>query len=76
MKIIKSTDKIFDIAVKYPDVINIMVELGFEDIAKPGMINTAGRIMTIEKGAKLKGIAWEEIERKFNEHGYIIEKGE
>lgn len=76
MKIIKSTDKIFDIAVKYPDVINIMVELGFEDIAKPGMINTAGRIMTIDKGAKLKGIAWEEIERKFNEHGYIIEKGE
>lgn len=74
MKVINISDKIYDIVCKNPDVIDIMQELGFKDITKPGMINSAGRIMTIEKGAKMKGISLKEIESKFNQHGYIIAK--
>lgn len=69
-----STEKIYDIVNKHPDAINIMAELGFKDILKPGMLATAGKIMTIEKGAKIKNISWDNIVKAFNEHGYSIIK--
>ena len=33
---------------------NILAEIGFVDILKPGMLNTAGRFMTIPKGAAMR----------------------
>ncbi|MFA7573020.1 MAG: DUF1858 domain-containing protein [Lutispora sp.] len=39
---------------KNPDVIEIMKSLGFESITNPGMLNTAGRFMTISKGAAIQ----------------------
>lgn len=74
MKKIISTEKIYDIINKYPDVVDIMVELGFKDIVKPGMLATAGKVMTVEKGAKMKNIPFEDIVKVFNEHGYSILK--
>lgn len=50
----------------------ILSELGFKDITKPGMISTAGRIMTISKGAALKKIDIEVIKEKFENLGYKI----
>ena len=38
-------------------VIDIMANLGFDEIKKPAMLNSVGRIMTIPKGAKAKGIS-------------------
>lgn len=47
----------YDITKTYPEVIDIMVNLGFDEIKKPAMLNSVGRIMTIPKGAKAKGIS-------------------
>lgn len=74
MEKIKSTDKIYDVINKYPDVTDIMVELGFSDIIKPGMLQSAGRIMTIEKGSKMKNIPWDEIIDTFEKQGYLVVK--
>ncbi len=71
---IKSTEKIYNIANKHPDVVEIMVELEFKDIVKPGMLATAGKVMTIEKGAKMKNIPWDNIVKVFMEHGYSLLK--
>jgi hypothetical protein len=51
-----------------------MNELGFSDITKPGMLNTAGRFMTIRKGALLKKISLEQIAGAFEKHGFVIDK--
>jgi hypothetical protein len=56
----------------YPDVKDILFELGFKDIVKPGMLQTVGRFMTIQKGAELKNIAFPLIKETFNLHGYEI----
>ena len=48
---------VYDITKTYPEVIDIMVNLGFDEIKKPAMLNSVGRIMTIPKGAKSKGIS-------------------
>lgn len=53
-KALKLDESIFELVTRHPEVVEIMVELGFRDIAKPGMLQTAGRFMTLSKGMKLK----------------------
>lgn len=53
-------------------VIEIMKELGFENITKPGMMQTAGKIMTIPRGARMRGIDITDIIKTFERHGYVV----
>jgi hypothetical protein len=69
---IDSNMSIFNLVRLYPQVKEIMAEIGFHDILKPGMLQSAGRIMTIEKGAQMKKIDWTDIDKIFKEHGFYI----
>ena len=73
MKKINLNDNLLDIVTLYPEVKDIMFELGFKAIAQPGMLQTAGRYMTIKKGAKMKKIALDQIIQMLEEHGFIVE---
>jgi hypothetical protein len=59
-----------------PQISKILAEAGFSDITKPGMLTTAGRFMTIPKGAALKGLDMRRIEQIFAGHGYKIIGGD
>ena len=37
-KVLKLEETIFELVNRHPEAIDIMVELGFRDIAKPGML--------------------------------------
>ena len=50
-KTIDLSKSVFEIASAYPEVKDIMSELGFTEIVKPSMLNTMGKMMTIPKGA-------------------------
>jgi hypothetical protein len=63
-----------DICGDYPQVADIMRELGFQDITKPGMLNTAGRFMTIPKGAAMKGISLDIIRDVFKKEGFELQE--
>lgn len=63
---------VYEICTENPDIIEIMKDLGFDSIANPGMLNTAGRFMTIAKGAAMKKIPMDRIKEKFEEAGYEI----
>ncbi|XMB85184.1 DUF1858 domain-containing protein [Mycoplasmatota bacterium WC44] len=65
---------IFNLVKQYPEVKDIMVEIGFKNIAKPTMINTVGKYMNISTGAKTKKIDLELIKKKFEEHNFIFEE--
>lgn len=54
----------------YPELVNILRDLGFTEITRPGMLSTAGRFMTIPKGARLKGIDLDLIRTTLCEHGF------
>lgn len=54
VKLIDLRKTVYELCSADPEIMNIMVELGFEQLAKPGMLQSAGRFMTIPKGAKLK----------------------
>jgi hypothetical protein len=71
-KIIDLSKTVFEIGSENPQVIEIMKELGFNEIANPGMLNTVGRFMTIPKGAAMKGIGLDKVKEAFRAHGFQI----
>ena len=71
-KVVDLTMTVYDISQVYPEIIDILKELGFKDIVKPGMLQTAGRFMTIPKGAAMKNISLEHIKLVLGEKGYIV----
>ncbi|NLY43246.1 MAG: DUF1858 domain-containing protein [Clostridiaceae bacterium] len=75
MKTIDLSKSVHEICKQYPDVIEIMKGLGFESIANPGMLNTAGRFMTIPKGAAMKKIPMDKIKEAFENKGYRLVEG-
>lgn len=72
--VIDLSKSVYEICKNHPDVIEIMKEIGFESIANPGMLNTAGRFMTIQRGASMKNISMEKIIEAFNNKGYEIKE--
>ena len=70
--IIDFSKSVYEICRDEPEIIEIMKELGFESIASPGMLNTAGRFMTIPKGAAMKKIPVEKIVDALKSKGYEV----
>ncbi|SCY73956.1 DUF1858 domain-containing protein [Alkaliphilus peptidifermentans] len=56
MKQIDLNKNVFELTEEYPEIIEIMVSEGFKDIKNPVVRKTAGRLMTIPEGCKMKGI--------------------
>lgn len=63
---------VYELVKTYPELKTTLVELGFKDIVLPGMLETAGRIMTIEKGAKMKQFDIKDIIKKLEDKGYKV----
>lgn len=70
--IIRIDQTIFEISQKYPEIVDIMVKIGFKDIVNPKMLNTVGKFMTIEKGAKLKSKDLDVMKEVFKGHGFEL----
>lgn len=50
----------------------ILAELGFTEILKPIMLNTVGKVMTIPKGAAMRGIDLGRIIKTLESRGYRV----
>ena len=71
-KVIDLSKTVYEISKENPEITELLSELGFGDITKPGMLATAGRFMTIPKGAAMKKIGMELIVKTLRERGYIV----
>jgi hypothetical protein len=63
---------VYELATAYPEFVAVMAANGFPEIALPGMISTAGRFMTVPKGAKLKGIDMAVLSQAFADKGFEV----
>ena len=72
VKILDMKRNVHDLATEFPEVIDIMIELGFKDISNPVALNTMGRVMTIPKGSQIKGIDLESIVNLFEDKGFEV----
>lgn len=64
---------VYDLVKEYPEVIDIMKGLGFTEITNKVMLHSVGKIMTIPKGAKMKGISMLDIVGAFMKAGFTLE---
>ena len=64
---------VYDLVTEYPEVIDIMKGLGFSEITNKVMLNSVGKIMTIPKGAKMKGVSMIDIVGAFMKAGFTLE---
>ena len=65
---------VHDLCAQHPELAQAMAELGFTDIIKPGMLHTAGRFMTIPKGAMMKRLDLGTIVASLKEKGFVIQE--
>lgn len=66
---------VHDLVEEYPEVSQVMYDLGFTDIVKPMALSTVGRVMTIPKGAAIKDIDLDLIVKTFEEKGFEVSTG-
>jgi len=74
-KILDLDKSVASLVKEYPEVVDIMAELGFTEIKNPAMLASVGRIMNLKKGSQMKKIPMEEIVRAFREKGFEITDG-
>lgn len=63
---------VFELSQLHPEFLETMKELGFHDITNPAMLKTAGRFMTVPKGARMKGSPLEKIKEAFERKGFEV----
>ena len=72
-------DNVIDLSIpvavvieKQPEVLDVLVELGFKPLANPVMRNTVGRMVSIKKGASMNGIDLDKIKQTLELNGYEV----
>lgn len=63
---------VYETCSEFPIVKEIMARNGFTEITKPGLLQSAGRLMTIRKGSEVKGIPLETIVAAFEAEGLSV----
>ena len=71
-------DNVIDVSIpvaqvidQHPEVLDLLVELGFKPLANPIMRNTVGRKVSLKQGSKLEG-TMEKIVRTLEANGYEV----
>lgn len=72
MKEIDLAESIYEITEAYPELINILKELGFAGLANPVVRNTIGRVTTIPQGCLKQGKNLDEVVRRLQENGFSV----
>jgi len=71
-KVIDLKKTVYELIQEHPELAQIMAELGFSSITNPAMLKTAGRVMTLPKGAAMKGKDLEEIKAELAKRGFTV----
>ena len=72
IRVLDFNKKVADLAGEYEDFIPIMAELGFKEISSPAALKLMGKLMTVPKGAAVKGIPLDKIVDRFEEAGFRV----
>lgn len=65
---------VYSLCKEHPELTALLARIGFEDIAKPGMLHSAGRFMTLPKGAALKKLDLNTIKQMLAENGFLVQE--
>lgn len=69
------TKTVAELVEEFPEFQQAMADIGFEEIKNPVVLNLMGRVMTVPKGAAVKGMKIEEVVRGLEERGFTVKGG-
>lgn len=72
MKSVDFSIPVHDLAQQDPDFIDIMAEAGFNKIKIPGMLDTIGRFVNINRGCVAMNLDKQTVIETFKAHGYEV----
>ncbi|MCL5985991.1 MAG: DUF1858 domain-containing protein [Actinobacteria bacterium] len=72
MKEINLDKSVYELTEQYPELIDILKELGFLGVINPIIRKTLGRKTTIPEGCKKQGKDLKEVIEKLKEKGFAI----
>ena len=72
MKEIDLKKSVHDLTEAYPELIDILKELGFLGVANAVMRNTVGRVTTIPQGARKMGKDLAEVIKVLESKGFTV----
>ena len=73
-KIIDFRKTVYELAAEYPEFKEIMASVGFKEITEPEILASAGKVMTVPKGSRMKGIPMEKIVKAFEAKGFQVSR--
>jgi hypothetical protein len=75
-KIINLDHTLFELINEYPELLEILYDFGFTQIKALGMLNTAGRFMTLRMGCDLRKLSLENLSIILKKLGYTLKEGQ
>ena len=72
MKEIDLNKSVYDLTEAYPELIDILKELGFFGVASAVARNTLGRVTTIPQGCQRQGQDLTEVVKKLEDAGFVV----
>ncbi len=72
MKKIDLKKTLFELTEEYPELIEILFEIGFLGVKDPNMRITHGKLTTIPQGCKMQGKNLEDVANKLREKGFNV----
>jgi hypothetical protein len=72
MKELDLKKPVYELTESYPELIEILKELGFLGIANPVVRKTLGRMMTLPEGCRKQGKDLDEVLKKLEEYGFKV----
>lgn len=72
MKNINVDEPVANLIEKFPNLKNILKDLGFIEITNPLALSTVGKMVSIKKGAEIKNIDLNLIKEKLREEGFNL----
>jgi hypothetical protein len=72
MKEIDLKKSVYELTEKYPELVDVLKELGFLGVARPLVRKTLGRVTTIPQGCEKQGQDLNEVIKKMEKAGFTI----
>lgn len=60
----------------HPELLDLLVDLGFKPLANPVMRSTVGKVTSLKAGSKMTGIALDKIIATLEANGYDVIGGD
>lgn len=73
MKTIDLSKSLYELTEEYPELIPVLVGLGFAGVARPEMRSTHGKEMTIPDGVEKFGLQLEDVVAILKDNGFEVQ---